>query len=160
MLIKVFNEKIGLEEYKVHLANHCIDTNQAFTHYQHPTFRKLIDVCSNLSEEAKKHKPTAKTIKATILVEGEKHISKMKNMFEEFDGRVNLTTDGWTSTNGKSFISVTVHYIDSSFKQWNIQCEIVEITVSHTGLNLAITLYEACCRLGINDKVNRRNIFD
>nr|CAI5857915.1 unnamed protein product [Callosobruchus analis] len=70
-------------------------------------------------------------------------------------GIVNLciTTDCWTSSNNESFIAITGHFIDDTFKMRSIllECDIFE--GSHTGLNLSKTLIEVAKNWGLEKKV-------
>nr|CAI5848151.1 unnamed protein product [Callosobruchus analis] len=70
-------------------------------------------------------------------------------------GIVNLciTTDCWTSSNNESFIAITGHFIDETFKMRSIllECDIFE--GSHTGLNLSKTLIEVAKNWGLEKKV-------
>jgi hypothetical protein len=53
-----------------------------------------------------------------------------------------ITTDGWTSRNTESYITVTAHYIDSN---WILQNKVLQTRVlndSHTGKNIATVLTE------------------
>ena len=57
-----------------------------------------------------------------------------------------FTSDGWSSRANHSYISLTIHYIDS---QWAVRChllETAEFTTNHTADNLAISLQDLLAR--------------
>ena len=54
-----------------------------------------------------------------------------------------ITTDGWTSRATESFVTVTAHYIDSSWKLQNRVLQTRPLHESHTGINIAGVLRSA-----------------
>ncbi|XP_068231881.1 zinc finger BED domain-containing protein 4-like [Palaemon carinicauda] len=66
---------------------------------------------------------------------------------------VSLTTDLWTSSQTRGFITVTAHYINS---EWNLKSAVLEtarLKVDHTAENIADELKRICTRWEILDKV-------
>ena len=65
---------------------------------------------------------------------------------------VSLTADFWTSVQNKSYIGVTVHYIDN----WELKSSILdvfEVAESHTAVNCGETLTKVATEWEISDKV-------
>ncbi|XP_041372815.1 zinc finger BED domain-containing protein 4-like [Gigantopelta aegis] len=56
---------------------------------------------------------------------------------------VALTTDGWTSRATESYITITSHFIDKSWKLQNKVLQTQPMHESHTGVNIATVLKEA-----------------
>ena len=76
-----------------------------------------------------------------------------------------MTTDGWTSRAYHSYVAHTVHYFDGSWTPCSHLLDTAELSVEHTGVNLATELEETLQRrnLPANNLVaattdNARNI--
>jgi len=61
-------------------------------------------------------------------------------------------TDGWTSTNHKAYVVVTVHLEKDSIPECFL-LDIVEVVKSHLGVNLARAFSDVLKDFGIEDKV-------
>ncbi|KAI0349627.1 hypothetical protein OH77DRAFT_1370723, partial [Trametes cingulata] len=61
------------------------------------------------------------------------HIARM---LQEYEGRLSFATDTWTSPNHHSFIAITAH-LEVEGQPMRLLLDLVEVTKSHTGLNLA-----------------------
>ena len=72
---------------------------------------------------------------------------------KEYDGCLSFTTNAWTSLNHKAFIALTVHFEDNG-TQVSLLLDIVELTKSHTGLNLAKAFAKVMKDYGIDHKVS------
>ena len=66
----------------------------------------------------------------------EKTKSKVKDSLSKAD-HLSVTTDAWTGCHNRSYISVTIHFIDGLWNLKHYCLQIQEITESHTAVNLA-----------------------
>jgi hypothetical protein len=72
---------------------------------------------------------------------------------KEHDGDLNFATDAWTSPNHKAFIAVTVHF-EHNGKPMCFLLDLVEVAVSHSGVNLAAAFAKILNDFGISEKVS------
>jgi hypothetical protein len=84
-----------------------------------------------------------------VFVNAQKRIAKM---LQEHDGTLNFTTDAWTSPNHKVFVAVTVHLENNRVPLCMI-LDVVEVTISHSGVNLAAAFTDILDEFGVSDKV-------
>ncbi len=77
---------------------------------------------------------------------------------QEYNGKLNFATDGWSSPNHKSYIAITVHF-ERSGKPFSMLLDLVEVAESHTGVNLGIAFTDVLKKFGIEDKVRALNIY-
>ncbi|KAJ3566510.1 hypothetical protein NP233_g6964 [Leucocoprinus birnbaumii] len=84
-----------------------------------------------------------------IFKKTKKHISEM---LQGYDGALSFATDGWTSTNHKAYIAVTVHLIMDG-KPLVLLLDIIELPILHSGINLAHAFVDILKEFGIQDKV-------
>jgi hypothetical protein len=75
------------------------------------------------------------------------------NELSSIDSKISFTTDCWTSSNNKSFMGLTAHWIDSDYKICATTLDFCPLPVKHTGLNLATKLSEIWNDFGIQHKV-------
>ena len=61
----------------------------------------------------------------------------LKNMLEDNDSKYSFTTDAWTSRTNLAFMSVTIHWINESWKLREKTLDFPKLKGSHTGANLA-----------------------
>ena len=55
---------------------------------------------------------------------------------QEYDGDLNFATDAWTSPKQKAMITFTVHF-EHNGAPMNLVLDVLEVVMSHSGLNLA-----------------------
>jgi hypothetical protein len=67
---------------------------------------------------------------------GEK-LEVVKLAIQQIPGKVALTSDMWTASNSSSFLSFTIHYVDSSWKLKNFLLDIIPIEVRYSRYNMA-----------------------
>ena len=60
--------------------------------------------------------PCRQTIKARIISDFEYHQNILKSFIKQISVKVTLTTDLWTSNTMKSYLALTIHFINSSWK--------------------------------------------
>lgn len=79
-------------------------------------------------------------------------ITRVKQELENTNS-VAITTDIWTSRNTKGFITVTAHYISSSWELKSVVLETVRMIKAHTAINIAEELTTICNNWNMLDKV-------
>ena len=77
----------------------------------------------------------------------------MAKMLQEYDGNLNFATDAWTSPNHKAFVAVTVHF-EVNGSPVTMLLDLIEVAMSHSGLNLAIAFAKVIDDFGISAKVH------
>ena len=75
------------------------------------------------------------------------------HLFQKYEGALNFATDAWTSPNHKAYVAFTVHF-EHEGTPIAMLLDLVEVAVSHSGVNLANTFAKVLKEFGIEDKVN------
>jgi len=84
-----------------------------------------------------------------VFVNARKRIAKM---LQEHEGTLSFATDAWTSPNHKVFVAVTVHFENNGVPLCMI-LDVVEVAISHSGVNLAAAFTDILAEFGVSDKV-------
>ena len=83
-----------------------------------------------------------------------KHKKKiLKFFFANFEGRICLTSDIWTSLTHSNFLCITTHYIDN---EWKLNKRIISfkiINAPHNGKNIVSLINDEIIDFGIRDKI-------
>lgn len=74
-------------------------------------------------------------------------------MLQEHDGALSFTMDAWTSPNHKALVAVTVHFENDGVSMCMI-LNLVEVVMSHLGVNLAAAFAHILEEFGISEKVS------
>ena len=77
----------------------------------------------------------------------------MKNYFQNYDGKIALTSDIWSSKSKYGFMSLTAHYVDNA---WNLTKKIISfktIEYPHTGIVVGCEIMEGLEKWGSVQKV-------
>ncbi|CAG8810487.1 17682_t:CDS:2, partial [Cetraspora pellucida] len=77
---------------------------------------------------------------------------EVKLTLNQVPGKVAFTSDLWTASNGTSFLSLTIHYVDIS---WKLKCfllDIIPMKEWHTGINIANALMDILDENCISEK--------
>ena len=72
---------------------------------------------------------------------------------QEHDGKLSFSTDAWTSPNSKAYIAITVH-LEQNGVPLCMLLDLMEVAVSHSGLNLTGAFSKVLDDFGISNKVN------
>ena len=72
---------------------------------------------------------------------------------KNYDGRLSFATDAWTSPNQRAFIAITVH-LEHEGEPLLMLLDVVEVSISHMGENLANTFAKILEDYGISEKVH------
>jgi hypothetical protein len=78
----------------------------------------------------------------------------MAKMLQEYEGNLNFATDAWTSPNHKAFVAVTVHF-EVNGSAVTMLLDLIEVVMSHSGLNLATAFAKVIDDFGISAKVHQ-----
>ncbi|KAG6809581.1 hypothetical protein H0H92_015686, partial [Tricholoma furcatifolium] len=95
--------------------------------------------------------PSESTIRRdtqVIFARTREHIGKI---LQEYEGKVNFQTDGWTSPNHRAFVAVIAN-IEMNGTPISLVLDIVEVAESHTGEALARAFTEVLKSFGIEEK--------
>ena len=76
-------------------------------------------------------------------------IKQLTFIIQEHVGALNFTTDAWTSPNHKAYIAVTVHFENSGVPM-SMLLDLIEVTCSHSGFNLATAFSKILEEFGIS----------
>jgi hypothetical protein len=79
---------------------------------------------------------------------------RIAKMLQEHDGALNFATDAWTSPNHKAYVAVTVHF-EHDGKPISMVLDLVEVAMSHSGVNLAAAFAQILDEFGISSKVSQ-----
>ena len=93
------------------------------------------------------------TVKRNLIKNFETQKENFKFFFANFEGRICLTFDIWTSLIHSGFLCITTHYIDN---EWKLNKKIISfkiINVPHNGKNIASLINDEIIDLGIRDKI-------
>ncbi|CAB4429061.1 unnamed protein product [Rhizophagus irregularis] len=82
----------------------------------------------------------------------EEKLEVVKLVVQQISGKVALILDMWTASNSSSFLSLTIYYVDSSWKLKNFLLDIIPIEVRHSGYNMANAIMEVLCEFGLAEK--------
>jgi hypothetical protein len=72
---------------------------------------------------------------------------------QETEGKLSFATDAWTSLNHKAYIALTVHLAHKG-KPLCMVLDVVEVTKSHSGINLATAFASILKDFRIEHKVS------
>ena len=93
------------------------------------------------------------TVKRDIMKKFQTERENLKQYFTNFEGKICLTSDIWTSLMHRGFLCITAHYIDS---EWMLNKRIISfktINTLHNGKNIATLINDEIIDLGIRDKI-------
>jgi hypothetical protein len=78
----------------------------------------------------------------------------LKKKLQEIPGGISLTTDIWTtSTYEKSFMAITIHYLDSSWQMKHLLLDFIHMDGPHSGIEISNALEECLHSMGLISKL-------
>lgn len=107
---------------------------------------ELISVFTYLNPEAVP--PSRQTIQRDIEMTFKLTEVEVKNLLNEYEGCFNAIYDCWMAGNGNEFLAFFVSFVHNG-KLYIICLDMVEMTVAHTGKNLAAASLAVLERFGI-----------
>ncbi|KAJ2911793.1 hypothetical protein MD484_g8620, partial [Candolleomyces efflorescens] len=96
--------------------------------------------------------PSPQTVSRDVHVIFKNVRARIAELLKNYDGRLNFATDAWTSPNHRPFVAVTVH-MEKEGKPVCMLLDIVELSVSHSGVNLAAAFVDILRSYGIDHKL-------
>ena len=97
--------------------------------------------------------PTADTIKSQILKFYEEDKEKIKSILMNLSGKISFTTDCWTSSSMKSFMSITAYFINKKWELRHILLNFIEMYDTYTSQNIKNTFILGLESFAIEKKV-------
>jgi hypothetical protein len=73
--------------------------------------------------------------------------------YQEHDGALNFATNAWTSPNHRAYVAITVHF-EINGVPVSMLLDLIQVAMSHSGLNLAAVFAKILDDFGISDKVS------
>ena len=98
------------------------------------------------------HIPSEQTVSRDVKQVFVHACKRVANMLQEYKGQLNYATDAWTSPNHKAYVAFTVHFAHEGTPV-SMLLDLVEVTKSHSGANLAAAFAKVLEYFGISDKV-------
>ncbi|KAL0231806.1 hypothetical protein GEMRC1_011210 [Eukaryota sp. GEM-RC1] len=121
------------------ILNYIVSEALPFSQVESPSFRRLLKfLCSaeiNMSR---------RTCQRQLLSCYSKLREKIGPPLSTKATTVSLTVDLWTSKNHRSFLGVTLHFINSCFQPKSILADIVEVKSPYTGEAIAEAITSTC----------------
>lgn len=78
----------------------------------------------------------------------------MTYLIQEHDGALSFGTDAWTSPNFKPYVAITLHF-EHNGEPMCLLLDLVEVTQSHSRINLASAFAKILKDFGIEHKVSK-----
>ncbi|CAN0829998.1 Zinc finger BED domain-containing protein RICESLEEPER 2 [Linum grandiflorum] len=116
----------------------------------HFYFRKFLHIIQPLFKC-----PTRNTVKSDILKMYKSELENLRNVLEDIDSRVAITSDMWTASHQKKgYMAITVHFIDN---KWNMRHYIIRfcyVPCPHTAEALAAAIYKVLFEWNLDRKLS------
>ena len=131
------------------LVDYVIRAELPFTFVQKHDFKGMI----NRSFCPEYRGISASTCKRDVMKKFTTSKTGLLSFFERFDGKICLTSDIWSSRQKMGYMSLTAHFIDST---WSLNKRIIcfkMIEYPHTGESLANHIYEELLSWRIHEKI-------
>ncbi|KIK76945.1 hypothetical protein PAXRUDRAFT_28888, partial [Paxillus rubicundulus Ve08.2h10] len=71
----------------------------------------------------------------------------------ELEGKVNLSLDAWTSSNGYAFLAIVMHYVIGDWKLEEVLLEFQELIGEHSGENMAGVVWDTLDCYGLKGRI-------
>ncbi|PIA52963.1 hypothetical protein AQUCO_01000667v1 [Aquilegia coerulea] len=125
------------------LVKYIIKKELSFNHIEDPEFESMVkeSFCPQFVTFSRH------TVRSDIIKVFKDENTKLKQILFEFDGKICLTSDLWTSNQNLGYCSITAYYVD---KYWKLQKRIVtfaNIDSPHTGDAIASFITEKVQKL-------------
>src|SRR5215212_7426424 len=79
---------------------------------------------------------SADTAKRKIIDSYTTDMKRVQEELKKIPGKFSFTMDAWTSPSIKSFLAITVHFIDNNWQLQHLLVDFTQIFSSHTGENI------------------------
>nr|KYP61442.1 Putative AC transposase [Cajanus cajan] len=125
-----------------------IEHDLPYSFIERKRFRELIQY---LHPDAKIPSRRVATSNINKMYECEKE--KLKLVLSKLPGRINLTSDVWTSCTTEGYISLTAHYVDQNWKLHSKMLNFSHFPPPHSGREMAKIIYGFLEDWGIETKI-------
>ncbi|KAF5337795.1 hypothetical protein D9758_016284 [Tetrapyrgos nigripes] len=139
------------DKFEQLLAEWIVACDQPFDEVEKPEFRALLAYTHHPSSTLRI--PGRKAIKNRIMRMGESSRENIKQMFDELEGKVSISLDAWTSSNGYAFIAIIAHYVTNKGKLEELLIDFRELSGAHSGDNMAEVVWETLAQYGPKGKI-------
>ncbi|CAG8691602.1 16950_t:CDS:2, partial [Cetraspora pellucida] len=92
------------------------------------------------------------TEKNRIVTLFENKREQVKLVLSQIPEKASFTSDMWTASNGAMFLSLTIHFVDSSWKLNSFLLDIILMEVRHMGSNMANVIMNVLSEFGLKKK--------
>ncbi|KAH9918531.1 uncharacterized protein BXZ73DRAFT_52866 [Epithele typhae] len=96
--------------------------------------------------------PSASTVARDVKTLFTRSRTRISRLLREYEGRLSISTDCWSSPNGNAFMAVIVHF-EHDGEPLSMVLDVVEVAKSHTGQTLGETQIRILCEFGIKEMV-------
>ncbi|CAG8521004.1 12500_t:CDS:2 [Acaulospora morrowiae] len=93
------------------------------------------------------------TISTKIQQIYEKQRDNVKEYFNNYNGKVALTTDIWTACTNQAYMSITLHWIDDKWKMNRILLDLISLHERHTSTVLVDIIYTVINDFNLCEKI-------
>lgn len=134
-----------------------IDTDQPIEALEHPAFKNMVDIAARATNGVilPDHRQTQRAI-IDLFKQNLTNLRK-RLLSEAVKGRVNVTCDGWLTSNADGYFAVTGHWIEEqSFGVWKVESALLDFTRlnhAHNGKRLGQALFKVMKCVGIAHKI-------
>ncbi|OJA08026.1 hypothetical protein AZE42_10848 [Rhizopogon vesiculosus] len=96
--------------------------------------------------------PSPRTVSCDVRLVFARTRQQIAKMLGGYEGKMNFTTDTWTSENHRAFVAFAVH-LEHKGIPLSFPLDIIEVATSHTGEQLAAVFADMLREFGISDKM-------
>ena len=97
--------------------------------------------------------PKRKSLKIKVLEHFAKMKTNLKKILDANSSKFSFTIDGWSGINGKSYYSVTVHFIDEDWILQSIVLDFIPSKGKHTGAHIAKIFLKSLKSFSLKTKI-------
>ncbi|KAL0251145.1 hypothetical protein GEMRC1_000359 [Eukaryota sp. GEM-RC1] len=137
-----------------------VEQDLPFSFVESPALRNLLLYCvPNIPSL-----PSRQTVQRRIVAAHNLMETRLKTFLQNLDAHVSLTIDLWTSPAQKSFMGITLHFVDSDFEIKSLVLMMRMMPNPHTGVTIKNFVLAAITEFGLETKLkgitfdNGRNV--
>ena len=131
--------KEKIKEWNLFAMKWLVANALPFTSVEPVEFREMIGFANKSIEVV-----SADTVKRYAIDTFNKCKNVLIEVLKDAFGRPSVTLDGWTSKNNKSFLGVTIHFIDKNTKLRSYFLAMQPLVGVHTAVKLAEAILNVC----------------
>jgi len=143
---------LNKRRFQVAMMRWVVHNNIAFYKVESKYFRAMmLEANSGLDDAGLL--PTADTIRSWIIADYEGYKGVVTELLLSVNRLIHFSFDLWRSSNIVSLNGVVCHFLDSNFKLRTFLLSIPELTVKHSGVNIAETVSAIIYEFSLQDRV-------